>query len=142
MTPSRLQQIAFVFPKSNPESVTFWSALVRLLGSIPQAEVQHDRIAFAPTRPVGALPLTWFKQADVPIPRIVFSPDLPLDRTIGGLNIGGNHSPDTVSPSRATLPAYLSIQDLTERVSGHVTRLDHTGVNISPTMLGRTDWEA
>lgn len=141
MVSARLQLIAFVFPKSDPESNIFWSALMRLLGSLSHANVQDNHIIFAPVQPVGALPLTRFQQADVPMPQIVFSPNLPLDRTIGGLHIGANHPLQAVSQSPVTLPAYLSIQDLAERVSAHVTRLDHCGVNLSPALLDRSDWE-
>lgn len=142
MVPSRLQQIVIVFPRQHPDAPTFWSSLVRLLGDIPQADVQQDRITFAPTHPVGALPCTRIEQDDVPCPQVIFSPALPLERTVGGLSIGDTRShPEIMQEEGTPSPAHLSIQDLAERLSGHVTRLDHSGVNVTPAMIDQQEWD-
>jgi hypothetical protein len=141
MTNARLRRIAFVSPNTDPESQAFWAALVQLMVDLPQAVVQQDHLLLTPVQPVDALPTTSFQVADVPTPQIVFMPAPQLDLTIGGLHIGVG-SPQRPGPTAGTTTrAHLSTHDVAQRLRGHVTRLDHTGVNLPTTLVDRSRWD-
>jgi hypothetical protein len=141
ITPLRLQEISFIFPNTEAESRAFFGTLVQLLGDLPQADVLDDYLHLSPTRPVGALPTTSFQSADVPIPQIVFAPAPQLNLTAGGIHLGVGNPPRPVPTAGDSTLAYLTVPEMAQRLRGHVTRLDHTGVNLPARLVERVRWD-
>jgi len=138
MVQDRLAEISFVFPDSDDASRTFFSAFQQLFVALPQAEVTPDAVSLRPLNPVGALPRTCFRLAAVRLPQLVCSPAPLLDAVVGGVALGGRAD----APVAGTAALGLPIQQVVERLRGHVTRVDHTGVNLPTTMFSSADWQA
>src|SRR5262245_57989685 len=137
MSNARLRRISYVFPKDEPASQGLFEALVQLIGDLPQAAVREDLLLQTPLQPVGALPETGFQLADVPLPQVEFTPAVPWSAGTSRLQLGADPGQP---PAGATLGgARLSPGDLARRLRGHVTRVDHTGINLVGYEVSR--WE-
>ncbi|WP_020385412.1 hypothetical protein [Kribbella catacumbae] len=128
----RLSEITFRLPAS-PESSRFLGELRTLLAQVAYAEFAVsepgravDRLTLTPPRPFGARPVTRFELADVPAPEVAFD----TGRTI---SVWSDDTADRPTPS-------IEMADLTHRLSGHVQRVDHTGVNLPGGATSPEQW--
>ncbi|MDI1460711.1 GNAT family N-acetyltransferase [Catellatospora sp. KI3] len=123
----QLREIVFRLPRT-PQSQAFLDGLRALLAEVPYAEhAGTDRLTLTPPVPAGARPVTAFALADVPEPEVA----------LGGVVLGLAHGEQT---RQCTLPGTLDLAELTRRLSGHVRRIDHTGVNL-PVGTTPAQWE-
>lgn len=123
----RLTEITFRLP-ATPESRDFLAELRSLLGEVEYAEAGAggDRLTLTPPRPVDARPVTTFELADVPSPEVAFDTGLTL-------GIWSDGAADGQSPT-------VELADLTQRLRGHVQRVDHTGVNLPGGATSPEQW--
>ncbi|MBC9820423.1 hypothetical protein [Terrabacter sp. MAHUQ-38] len=134
----RLSEITFLLP-AKPDSGRFLGELRALLAEVAYADfagsagtddLVGERLTLTPPRPVGARPLTTFRLADVPAPELV----LDTGRSI---SLRGGDAPPDARPS----PAVVEMADLSRRLTGHVKRVDHTGVNLPTRVTSREAWD-
>lgn len=89
--------------------------------------------------------MTSLRCAEVEFPEILFETDMLIDLVIRPLHLrssgvaGRGFSCSLVAASLNN--GLLSVGDLSQRLSGHVVRIDHTGVNIPASALARSRWE-
>ncbi|WP_328473530.1 hypothetical protein OHA21_12745 [Actinoplanes sp. NBC_00393] len=122
----RLAEIVFRIPDS-PSSKQFLGDLKELLADVTYASNgSPDSLTLTPPAPLAARPATTFQLADVPTPEIVFD-------ACGDIRLPGGGGP---APHRDR----MKLADLTRRIAGSVTRVDHTGVNLPARSLSTTDW--
>jgi hypothetical protein len=124
---ARLTEIAFCLP-STAGSGRFLGDLRSLLAGVAYASYDPaGGLTLTPPEPVGARPVTTLRLSDVPVPQIT----LDTGHTIG-------LSGDGPVPYRDE----LDLADLTERLAGHVTRVDHTGVNMPAGAVSEQQWQS
>lgn len=157
------KQIIYTFPDNTPGSREFFDQLIQLLEEIPNAQVRnHTSLTFTPSQPLDAFPTTTFMHSDVPFPQLRLGDSQDLSLSVGNLHI----NPDTamryqidsrgfdqtlskqdsmgkyfeLHASSKTLYR-LSINELVKRLSGHIVRIDHTGVNIPSALIPYEMWK-
>lgn len=157
-----LEHIAYIFPNNTPDSQHFFRQLGELLAELPNAHVQaNGNLVIAPLQPVGALPVTYFAQSDIPYPQLSIGTGQEIKLKVGNLYV----NPDTVKEYKidATgikkvetkndlLGTYLQlhtstsiiyrlpIDELVKRLRGHIVRIDHTGINIPSAIVPVDQW--
>lgn len=152
-----LKTIIFSFPKTTA-STSFFKNLATLLGELPNALIEQDTITLNAAQPEQALPSTVFQQSNIPFPQLHFDiDDLQLELGNFAINPGKdfNITPFKLLPSvvkRDKLGEYtkvdadgqilyhLPITELCNRLKGHVTRIDHTGINLPSALVSKQTW--
>jgi hypothetical protein len=141
---SRLSRIDFLFPRDTPEELSFFESIASLLAEAPGARRLEGEVIFTPANPAKALPFSSLRNVGVEYPEIVLETDRLVDVSVGRLRLrssaitngakGGLFEADTMD--RELLP----IGELCHRLSGHLTGIDHMGINIPEDTLGLADW--
>lgn len=133
----RLFEITFRLPASK-ESSNFLVELRTLLAQVTYAEFAVspeaggarrevvDSLTLTPPQPFGARPVTTFEHADIAAPEVVFD----NGRSIG---VWSDGTTDGQTPP-------IEMADLVRRLSGHVRRVDHTGVNLPAGATSPEQW--
>ena len=153
-----LKTITYSFPQTT-DANDFFKELKDLLGELPNATVDRKNIVIAATNPERALPLTIFTQRDISFPQIHLD---VADLHLGLGNFSVNPSWDFRTSQITPLPKAtrhdahgeyiavdvgdqvifrLPITELCNRLQGHVTRIDHTGINLPSALVSREAWE-
>jgi hypothetical protein len=143
MPSTALTDIALIFPNASAEEKEFCSHLERLFADTSHTATNIP-IQWIPSAPQGALPATSLRFANVECPQIVFTPLCDIDLCIGGVRLLGTNTGPASAKIIATPEAnagQISIIDLAERLSSHITRIDHTGVNLPQTALTQEYWQ-
>lgn len=117
---ARLSTIAFRLPTS-AESRAWLDDLCTLLADV---EYATDSLLLRPPLPQGALPVTAFELSDVPAPQV----ELDTGHTLA---CQGDNPP----------AAHLRMAELTRRLARHVSRVDHTGVNLPSSATSPEQWQ-
>ncbi|MDR7323509.1 MULTISPECIES: hypothetical protein [Catenuloplanes] len=121
----RLAEIVFCLPAS-PAYRQFLDELRSLLAEVAYASSDAaDSLVLTPPMPPSARPVTRVGLADVPEPEIV----LNIGRRIP--LAGRNAIPDRER---------MELADLARRLTGHVGRVDHTGVNLPTRSVPADEW--
>jgi hypothetical protein len=145
-SPLRLTAITYRFPASTTGSVGLFDALRRILAPVPGVETVKRMIQVVPRRPVGALPITVFALGEGTRPEIAFATDLPFDLAVGDLRLRGAARERSMinlgSGTAGGRAPGVAPEALAPRLAGHVTRIDHTGVNFPAALLDTARWEA
>lgn len=154
-----LKTITFSFPKEVDDSNDFFKYLSSLLGELPNSSIEQDGIKITATKPEQALPYTTFQQADTPFPQLHLDIE-DLQLVLGNFAINPSHD-FNIAPSKLLprsmkhdeLGEYaevdaagqilfrLPIAELYNRLKGHITRIDHTGINVPSALVPRETWE-
>ena len=112
---------------------------------MPGAVAAGRLLQLVPRQPTGALPITAFALAAVGTPEIEFATDLPFDLVLGALRLRGAGGEPVVGgpvlPSPRTPPSTLPIETIVARLAGHITHVDHTGVNLPSAQVDDERWE-
>jgi hypothetical protein len=154
-----LKTIAYTFPQTASDT-KFFKNLVALLGQLPNATIEQNSISLTAIQPKQALPVTIFRQGNVPFPQVHFDGSDNLQLKLGNFAINPDQdvSIDTVKPLPKTikhdgLGEYfevdaggqvifrLPITELCSRLQGHITRIDHTGINLPSALTPKDTWE-
>jgi hypothetical protein len=123
----RLAEIVFRIPDS-PSSRQFLDDLAELLADVSYASNHSPgSLTLTPMKPFAARPATAFLVADVPAPEIVFG-------RCGTIGLPG----EGLLPHRDR----MRLADVTRRVAGSITRVDHTGVNLPSHSMSTAEWTA
>lgn len=160
MDTARLQQICFLFQYGHAPSEAFFETLHQLLAELPNSRTtESGNLLFSPADPAGALPLTCFGWINVSRPATP-GPDILFFNTARDLVVGIEPLRMVASePARTTraahdeqgvyievhgeedFPALLSIEEVYRRLRGHVTYLDHTGLNLPTSARFEHSWD-
>lgn len=154
-----LKSITFSFPKEADDSNDFFKYLSSLLGELHNSSVEQDGIKITATKPEQALPYTIFQQGDTPFPQLHLDveglrlelgnfainpsldfnviPSVLLSRTVKHDKLGEYAKVDVGGQTLFRLP----IAELCDRLHGHITRVDHTGINLPSNLVSREAWE-
>jgi hypothetical protein len=91
------------------------------------------------------LPTTALTLAPITCPEIAFATDRPLDLALGSLHLRSDMSQAAGSVPPATpqgkQPARLPLSTIEARLAGHITHVDHTGVNLPTALVDCEQWE-
>lgn len=142
MATFRLPTISYLFPWHTATEQRFFAALAEIFAPLRGATVGADKIVLTPTNPAAAWPITILQSADIGFPQVIFEMERPLDLPLGRFYMG--HKPRSGQPPVANAPQtadLLTAAELATRLAGHITRIDHTGVNIPVTMLDTAGWQ-
>lgn len=144
MTLPRLRQITFLFPGSSAQERTFFRSLCALVGQVPNAQSSTTLIKLVPSAPADALPVTALEVATSTFPAVALDTEQQIDLRIGQfrLHSGTRESPTDTDAGDQRLwdQTCLSLGEVAARVRGHVTRIDHTGVNLPTGTVTRPAW--
>ncbi|MEM7347599.1 MAG: hypothetical protein AAF485_25465 [Chloroflexota bacterium] len=142
MPSDRLSDISFYFPRHASATLEFFETLVTLLKGIPTAHKTANRLVFTPSNPAQAWPVTSIDVADVAVPTIVLPINQPIDVEIGHLRLSNTLQSATDIPilSENASDDQLTLADLNHKLRGHVTRIDHTGINLPSHALSQEHW--
>lgn len=157
-----IEAITYVFPEDGP-SADFYAQLERLLFELPNANSNEDgSVIVAPSAPQNSLPVTQFKQkSGIAFPYVQIGEDKALQLRAGNFSINPKDradSPATAEPLPKTkkhdaLGLYYEVQtpsmllhrlpidELYKRLSGHLVRIDHTGLNLPSSELTKENWQ-
>jgi hypothetical protein len=160
---ARLEQIRFLFQSGDAASEAFFETFRQLLAELPHSRMtESGNLFFTPPEPPGALPLTCFGWINAsrpvsPGPHIFFF-DTARD-PVGGLNLPNGTDWQRACAARETrthrdvqgfyievrgeedFPALLPIEEMYQRLHGHGTRLDHTGLNLPTNTIYQAAWD-
>lgn len=153
-----LKTIAYSFPLT-ADGTNFFKVLADLLGELPNAIVGQKSIQLTALHPEQTLPSIIFKQADISFPQIHLDID-NLNLELGNFSINPSqtfHAGELAPLMKTTKhDAYgkyvtvdfgnltifrLPISELYDRLRGHITRIDHTGINLPSALVSRVSWE-
>jgi hypothetical protein len=108
-------------------------------------QTEGAALSIVPGHPAGALPTTALTLASVACPEIVFATGEPIDLTIGSLRLRSDAVRSTEEPlpriSDDDQPARLPLVTIGERLAGHITGVDHTGVNLPTALVAAARWD-
>lgn len=143
MSGEQLRRITYRFPEHVPGAGEFFAAFRTLLIPLAGARSDGATLLLAAERPTGALPDTQLTLAPIAVPEVVFATDREIDLALGSLYLRS----DAVSAGAGMQeiaqedkqPARLPLATIAERLSGQITHVDHTGVNL-PTALVDADY--
>lgn len=153
-----LETITYSLPQTN-DAADFFKELTSLLGGLPYASVSQSAITLRAEQPKDALPITRFELKNVPFPQIRFDVNgLQLKAGNLGINPSQDFAINPPAPLAKTTKQdaqgeyvamaagnqtifRLPIGELSRRLQGHVTRLDHTGINIPSAFASKEAWK-
>jgi hypothetical protein len=124
---ARLTEIAFCLPGTT-RFEHFLRDVRTLLADVAYASSgPAGSVTLTPPEPAGARPVTAFRLADVPAPRIV-------------LDTG--HTIDVLGSNRGADDGMMDLADLAGRLAGNVARIDHTGANLPAGAVSEEQWDS
>jgi hypothetical protein len=145
MAARRPRHITYRFPERETEATAFMDALIALLAPAAGARVEGRALHLAPEQLAGALPATTLTLAPIACPEIVFATDQVLDLALGSLHLRSDivaaKEMSEAIPLGAQPPS-LPLTTVAERLAGHITHVDHTGVNLPTSMVDDDRWGA
>ncbi|MEO8287899.1 MAG: hypothetical protein ABI670_15835 [Chloroflexota bacterium] len=161
----RLSGISLLFPEADEASSLFLDSLAEIVGDVGNSETGPGGIALYPANPRGALPVTSLELAEVDYPRILFETEediyLPVDRflLVSTVSAGQASSRQRAPTGRQDVTMlqdrfgpYMRVQtgadprfvlemgELAKRLRGHVTGIDHLGVNLPTGKVSSAAW--
>ena len=143
----RLRRITYRFPEHVAGADEFMSALSALLAPVPGLRTEGGMLHLEPGQPAGAVPITVLTPAPVATPEIVFATHQALDLALGSLRLHSDVAGERETPGGPQSavpggkPARLPLATIAARLAGHVTHVDHTGVNLPQSMVRDEHWE-
>ena len=145
MPRERLRRITYRFPEHVPGAGAFFAAFTALLTPLAGARSEGAALLLAPECPAGALPDTRLTLAPLAVPEIVFETDKEIDLALGTLRLrsdaalAGAGLPATMTDDLE--PVRLPLATIAERLSGQITHVDHTGVNLPTALVDGDQWD-
>lgn len=129
-----MQNITFSFPVNTQTSRNFLDCLQAILSEVPHSQSDNG-LTLSALKPAEAYPVTNFCADELSdFPAVSFD--------------AGKTLTDIISKTRPKQPVAggvalhrLPITEITKRLQGHVTRIDHTGLNIPSKFVGRDEWD-
>lgn len=147
MSLTALHEIAIFLPPEPSGATDCFAALATLLDEAPNCSRTNngDWLIFTPQQPADALPATTFGLLDLERPTILLDTELPIDVPIGGVHLRSMGAHSRKYPTVPITPqldhTLLSAADLRDRLRGHITRIDHFGVNLPTSIVARPAWD-
>lgn len=157
-----IDAITYVFPQNNLAD-NFCMQLQALLSELPNATRGLDgSLVLTASAPKNALPVTIFKQErGIAFPYIQIGDSDELHLQAGSLTINPKDMAANTVPAEPlpkakkhdTLGSYYEVQtpgmtlyrlpihELCKRLTGHVVRIDHTGLNLPSAGLPKESWQ-
>jgi hypothetical protein len=157
----RLTSINLELPKKD-DNLQVCSTICDLLAGLPGAHTGAQGIAVLPQAPLGSLPVTQIVTSNSDWPAVHFTGISDISVHVGSLYLYSDNSkvlpgqPQTYENTETKqdkLGSYyelnigdirinrLDIRELAKRLTGHVTRLDHWGVNMPTSMFTAEQWQ-
>jgi hypothetical protein len=134
-----LDRISFLFP---PQELL---PLFALLREADEAHAIDAGVILRPNYPAQGRPETVFASADVLYPMICFEGARGISIRLADLLLTSGVERIETSPTNGRNDAIeaqtIKAQALYERFSGHIARVDHTGVEIPSAMLSMQEWQ-
>ena len=141
----RLRRITYRFPEHVAGTDEFMSSLSALLSLVPGLRTERAMIYLEPSQPAGALPITALTLAPVATPEIAFAMKRELNLTLGSLRLHSNVAVEATSGLAVVIqgdqPGRLPMATISARLAGHITHVDHTGVNLPKTLVSGERWD-
>jgi hypothetical protein len=138
-----IKNITYLFPNHTPAEQDFFHHLDLLLEPLQNTSTEGE-VVLSPTQPAHSLPATVLALADVAFPQVQFEMDGPMALTVGNLCINPQPSTSLHVESTPRKPRHehaLPMDSIYARLRGHITRLDHTGINIPSSLIPRDTWQ-
>jgi hypothetical protein len=163
MPQKQAPSITMLFP-TDLASQQWFEDLALILNEIPGSRLSPGKIVLSAINPEAALPCIQLIQAPVAYPQLVFELDQPLDLPMGEFKITNRplfsetaNPPESFSgikpledsrgpylrltdATRADFLNLLTIEQLYDRLKGHLVRADHFGVNLPVSQVARPLW--
>jgi hypothetical protein len=141
----RVRRVTYRFPEQDTGAGVFMAALLALLAPAAGVRVVGASAHLEPTAPAGALPTTTLTLGPITRPEIVFETEQSLDLPLAALLLRSNAArPDDGVPRvviGSERPLCLPLATIAERLTRHVSHIDHTGVNLPTALVGDEQWE-
>lgn len=156
-----LSNIKYTLPSQTEGDRDFFRYLSAILLELSNATQQKGEIVIASSQPAGALPVTTLTQNAAPFPQLYFEGLEDLKLTLGNFCVNPEVSEyvidgkgfDKITVKRDSLGTYyalkagkttlyrLPINELAKRLKGHITRIDHTGLNLPSALVTPEVWQ-
>jgi hypothetical protein len=144
-----MQNITFHFPVSTQAGHDFFDCLNTILAEVPHTQLRSG-ISLSVLKPDNAYPVTSFhviERGNFPTINLdsneILSSLVSETRPAPAHNISEKHDDQgtyyEVTIQDTTLYR-LPIEEMMKRLKGHVTRVDHTGLNLPSKLVGRNKW--
>ncbi len=158
--PERITEIALILPKGNDIAEAFFMHVIKLLQELPNSTQEENKLTFTVLSEANEyLPRMVIAKENVLFPQINFvgAPELSLKVGNFYLNPSGDEKIkllqyDSVEQAHDSHGEYwmvsvgdlqlgrLSTEQLYRRLTGHIVRLDHIGINLPATMVDHETW--
>jgi hypothetical protein len=146
MPVERLRLITYRFPDRMPGADAFMAALVALLAPMEGVQVEEAMLSLVPGQPARASPTTALTLAPITRPEIVLAADQEICLSLGSLLIRSDAIRAIVDEAQALpegeQPARLPLATIGDRLAGHITHVDHTGVNLPTALVDGERWDS
>jgi hypothetical protein len=140
----RLRRITYRLPEHVAGAAEFMSALSTLLAPVPGLRVERGVVHLESTQPAGALPTTALILAPAATPEITFAMNRSLNLALGSLRLYSDVAEEATSGLQIIVasdqPVRLPMATISARLAGHITHVDHTGVNLPNTLVDDERW--
>lgn len=138
----RLTGVGFLFPVDRGEGRRFWDGLSDLMRQASGEDGPDGAVLFRPGSPRGSLPETSFAASTRGDLAVTLATDGPINVQLEGLHIRSLFvERGREAEYRAEPDDLLDMQEVLERLRGHVVRLDYTGVNLPSRLVARSTWD-
>lgn len=131
-----LEEIRYQFPSNTKEESAFFSALKILFSELKNSQIKERKILITPFNSQHSLPVTVFEEIES------HSPTLDLIFTNKDeYAIASFLQESLLASGKIEKQTIFPIGEFTQKISGHIIRIDHTGVNIPAIKLSKAEWE-
>lgn len=147
-----LQEITFNLPNNSPFEKDFFDCLKTVLLELPNSKSSNNTVTLTATCADQAFPKTTFHpDGHSNLPRIMLNSNNNLSELFSK-SISSHTNVVSSIEKRDNLGIYyetsingkksyeIPIQELQKRLKGHITRIDHTGINLPKNTVTQGEW--
>lgn len=147
----RLSQFTYLFPVSSQAEQAWLASFLSILKEVPGSKAGTQQVELHPGAPSGALPVTIIKQGQGDYPQVLLETarQTELHLQIGNFYLGLGSRPESQTGQSGTQQTTateqsarrMSMEEVAQRLQGHINGIDHTGVNLPVDKVDRPTWE-
>jgi hypothetical protein len=130
-----LTQIVFFFPVATKLSQEFFSSMKMLFSELPSAVVEEEQITLTASNPKGAFPEIVLRHTEEATPFVSFVftklEEEQINDVIRSFFVTSNSNSDI---------QHISLAELSNKIKGHLIRVDHLGFNIPSSQIAYQQW--
>lgn len=131
-----LTDICYQFPVQTNTELDFFRLLKQLFEEFNNVFIEKNTITVIPINPQNCLPKTIIEHSHTTHPTVTMKFDNENES-----ELNSSFQKMLVIINKEITKASCTFHELTPKISGHLKRIDHTGVNVPSSQLSETQWD-